>query len=174
MATDKPITGFGVLDEADIDQDDVLVIVDVNDTSQSSSGSTKQVTLASLFAFWITQSFTSLVVTGLATLGKIKGGGSAPSVAAGAQAGSGATVAVVGTDVAGQVTVTAGSGASSGAYVVVTFNAAYATTPYVTLTGVALNQVVWTSGISTAGFTVNIGASITSGLDALVQYQVIA
>lgn len=49
MATDKPITGFDPLDVADVEQDDILVVVDVHDTSQSDAGSTKTLTLAALF-----------------------------------------------------------------------------------------------------------------------------
>lgn len=116
----------------------------------------------------------TLSVAALSTLTKIKGGGSAPTVAAGANAGTGATAAIAGTDTAGQVIVTVGTGAASGAYAVVTFNTAYATTPFVQLTIVATNAPCWVSGISTTGFTMNIGAALLSGGSAGIQFQVIA
>lgn len=62
MATDKPITGFDPLDVADVESDDILVVVDVHDTSQSSSGSTKTLTLAALLG-----SVVDLTMSGLLT-----------------------------------------------------------------------------------------------------------
>lgn len=62
MATDKPITGFDPLDVADVEQDDILVVVDVHDTDQSGSGSTKTLTLAALFG-----SMVDAVLSGILT-----------------------------------------------------------------------------------------------------------
>lgn len=177
MASEKPITGFGPLDAVDVEQDDVLVIVDVHDTSQSSSGSTKQVTLASMFAFWATQAFPFLAVTGLATLGKIKGGGSSPAVAPGGQAGTGATTAVTGTDIAGKITIHIGTGPAPGAVAVLTFNGPYATTPFAQLTaGAGGNALGWAiAALSTTGFTIvtSSGTPTASGTYEIF-YQVTA
>lgn len=49
MATPKPLTDFSPLATVDVQQDDVLFVVDVHDTSQSSAGSTKTLALSALF-----------------------------------------------------------------------------------------------------------------------------
>lgn len=63
MATDKPITGFDPLDVADVESDDILIVVDVHDTAQSSSGSTKTLTLAALLG-----SIVDLTMSGVLTM----------------------------------------------------------------------------------------------------------
>lgn len=153
MATDKPITGFDILPEGDVAQDDILVIVDVSDTSQSSAGSTKQTTLSAIFAAFTDLVLTTLTVTGLSTISKLKGSGSAPSATA--DLGS---VAVTGTDTAGVLAMTNSSGATqSYATVTVTFASAFATTPYVVVTpgpGTTALSVIspMVSSVSATGF----------------------
>lgn len=49
MATPKPLTDFDPLAAVDVQQNDVLFVVDVNDTSQSTAGSTKTLALSALF-----------------------------------------------------------------------------------------------------------------------------
>lgn len=46
MATNKPISGFPNLSASDVTPPDQLIIVDVSDTSSSSTGTTKNITLA--------------------------------------------------------------------------------------------------------------------------------
>jgi hypothetical protein len=55
----------------------------------------------------------------------------APTVVAGAAAGTGPTVSVVGTDEVGTITVNVGTSPATGTLVTLTFNYAYANTPYV-------------------------------------------
>lgn len=64
----------------------------------------------------------------------IIGGGSAPTIAAGAAAGSSPTVGITGTDLNGEITVTTGTTAAAGAVLAtITFNVAYASAPRVVL-----------------------------------------
>ncbi len=63
------------------------------------------------------------------------GNSSAPTIAAGAGAGTSPTISITGTDLAGAVTVTSGSTPSASSVIVtITFNGSYGTAPYVQLT----------------------------------------
>lgn len=99
--------------------------------------------------------------------GHITVGGPAPSVAVGAQAGSGASLgAVSGNDTSGRVTLTTGTGAAAGSLVVVTFASSYATTP----SNVVVNALStnagglghYTTSFSTTGFTIACKTAPTS------------
>jgi hypothetical protein len=90
-----------------------------------------------------------------------------PTIAVGAQAGTGATVAVTGDDTAGKVTVTTGTGAVPGTLATVTFSGAFGNAPFVVLTpkdvaGAALGIY---NGTSTSAFSVkaaNVPATSTA------------
>jgi hypothetical protein len=105
-----------------------------------------------------------LQVSGTAAVGHLAGGGAAPTLTAGTGAGTAPTLAVTGTDVAGEVSITAGSspGATATAIVTINFAVAYATVPYVVLGASNANAGhVAAAGIgwyvlskTTAGFTI--------------------
>lgn len=107
----------------------------------------------------------SLEVSGTATANKLKGGSSAPSVAAGPGAGPTATVSLApgSTDTAGQISIVAnGSEAAEqgAAIVTVTFAEAYETVPFVTISAanVAAGSVARTPFVtaSETGFTLSV------------------
>jgi hypothetical protein len=68
--------------------------------------------------------------------GHIITGGSAPGIAVGANAGTGASVSITGNDEAGTMTVTTGTGSASGTLATITFASAYGATPNIELTPV--------------------------------------
>ncbi len=70
----------------------------------------------------------------LTVTGHIVSGGSTPSIAAGAGAGTGPTVSVAGTDIAGVITVTTGTGPATGKLAGITFASAFTAAPNVVLT----------------------------------------
>jgi hypothetical protein len=186
MATDKPITGFDVLDAADVEQDDILVIVDVHDTDQSPSGSTKQVTLAAIFSAFTDLVLTTLTVSGLSSLvdvtasglstfNKIKGGGSAPSVVA-----TGGSASITGTDTAGVISFTP-SADRSFINLVVTFSTAYTTAPIgvacITGNNIPTTPCIVQTVLTTNGITVAITAPTAvflNGTPYKFAYHVIA
>lgn len=112
----------------------------------------------------------TLTVSGAATLNHLVGSSTAPTIAAGAGAGTSPTVAVTGTDVAGKVSITAGVAASASSIIAtITFNTAFAGAPYVQLTPANANAALL-SGVTmvyltstTATFVINAG---TTGLSA--------
>jgi hypothetical protein len=122
----EPISALAYLDTADVDTSDYIPIVDIVDQTQGPSGTTKRITLASLWAAFMNLTLTTLNVTGLATLGKIKGGGSTPTLSA-----IGASSGIAGTDTAGMVSITTGGSNVASIGGVITFATPYATTPYV-------------------------------------------
>lgn len=94
---------------------------------------------------------------------------SSPTIAAGAAAGSGPTVAASGTDLAGTVSVTTGTAPTTGILATVTFNVAFASAPRaIHLTpansvsaGVAADVFANVSNITTAHFTVDAATALT-------------
>jgi trimeric autotransporter adhesin len=97
-------------------------------------------------------------------------GGSTPSIAAGAGAGSTPTVSITGTDSAGYISVlTGGSPTASAVVATITFNVAYGATPRAVIIAPASsneailggNANVWADqgGVSTTVFTLNVGST---------------
>jgi hypothetical protein len=78
------------------------------------------------------------------------------TIAAGAQAGTGATVTITGNDIAGKVRVTTGTSPAAGTLASITFSGVFGNAPYVVLTpkdvGAAALQVY--NGTATSGFSV--------------------
>jgi hypothetical protein len=75
------------------------------------------------------------VVSGNLTMsGHLITAGSPPTIAAGAAAGTGATVSISGNDLSGMITITTGTGAGSGVLATATFASSYGAAPNVTLT----------------------------------------
>lgn len=79
MATPKPLTDFSPLAAVDVQQDDVLFVVDVHDTSQSSAGSTKTLSLTALFGSMV-DALLSGVLTFSAAVSKIIPGATSFSI----------------------------------------------------------------------------------------------
>lgn len=79
MATPKPLTDFGPLAAVDVQQADVLFVVDVSDTSQSSAGSTKTLALSALFGS-IVDALLSGVLTFSAAVSKLIPGATSFSI----------------------------------------------------------------------------------------------
>ncbi|MES2330128.1 MAG: hypothetical protein V4539_11040 [Bacteroidota bacterium] len=81
---------------------------------------------------------TNLSVSGTTSTGKIKGYGSVPTVSTNGVANTSASI--VGTDLAGEITFTTSNNSIAvGTMLTVTFNSAYSSPPYVTLTNSASN-----------------------------------
>lgn len=98
------------------------------------------------------------------------GGSSTPSIAAGAGAGTGNAVSIIGTDLAGVINITIGSTPSGTNAVIatVTFATAFSAAPYVVFS--AANSQAANIGVATGVFMVAPNAStftITSGVTAL-------
>jgi len=127
--------------------------------------------------------------SGNVTVPHLAGNTSSPSIAAGTGAGTGPTVSVSGTDLAGTVTVTTGT-APSGANAIIatiTFNAAYGSAPRVMLTAanrnanglVGLNQILvpasgQTNGVTTTTFVIEANTTaLAASTTYLWTYQVI-
>lgn len=114
-----------------------------------------------------------------ATCGKVKGSGSTPAIAAGSKLGSGGSVAIVGTDTAGEITISTGSGQlTNGSFADITFATAYATAPYVILypaneVGTA-NNIYFNVTATTTGFSFNVGSFTITVVSGKWNYHVIA
>lgn len=99
-------------------------------------------------------------------LGQVLGGSGAPTIAAGAAAGTGPTVSVTGNNNAGQISITVGTSPTAGVLATITFNAngTYPTAPFVTMT--PANST--TAGIlayvttTTTTFVLNVSAALTA------------
>jgi len=111
---------------------------------------------------------------GITAVKHLVGNSTAPTIAAGAGAGTSPTISIIGTDLAGQVTLTTGTLPTGGAVVfTVTFNAAFTAAPYVNFSPVnsnaaalsGLTMVYVTSTMTTFVFTVG-----ATGLVAATQY----
>lgn len=114
-------------------------------------------------------SFSAANLTGNLITQHLIGSGSAPSIAAGAGAGTTPTVSLTGTDLAGAVSVTTGTlpTGTNAVVATITFNASYSTAPYVVL--YPANAVTATlSGVSMVFVTSTTTTFvITSGTTAL-------
>lgn len=103
--------------------------------------------------------------------------GTAPTAAAQASAGTGATATVAGRDTAGAVTLTSGSASvATGNQVIVTFNKPFAVAPVVHLTPVtaalgALHPYV--AATSTTTFTIGLASAPSTGTAYIFNYVVI-
>ncbi len=94
---------------------------------------------------------------------------SAPTIAAGAAAGSSPTVAVTGTDLAGLISITTGTTATTGILATVTFNVTFGSAPRAILltpananaAGVAAKVFADVSSVTTAHFTLDAGVALT-------------
>lgn len=100
----------------------------------------------------------------------------APTIAADAGAGTGASASVANaTDVAGQITLTTGTlGISTGSYATVTFNKVYAVAPIVVLTpaGSTLSTSVYVTA-TTTGFSVSFAVAGGISTTYLMNYHII-
>ena len=102
--------------------------------------------------------------------GKLSGtSGSAPGIAIGAAAGTGAAPSISGSDLRGSVTINVTSGTATGVLATVTFNVAYASAPFVFLqpanaaAGGRSTQIPFVSSTTTT-FTVNAnGVAVPDG-----------
>lgn len=108
----------------------------------------------------------------VATIKHIAGVAGTPTIAAGASAGSGPTVSVTGTDLAGKISITTGTATTAnGIVATITFNTAYATAPYVILeesnsNAANVNRVgtaiVYPSSSTTATFVITVIGTLTA------------
>jgi len=121
----------------------------------------------------LAQSFTALQTFS----GHIASGGTAPTIAAGAGAGTSPTVSITGTDTNGTISVTAGvTPSASGTVVTITFNSAWGTAPKTVILTPANSAtallsgatMVYAGGISTTVWTITSG---TAALVATTVYQ---
>jgi len=102
--------------------------------------------------------------------------GPSPSVAAGAQAGVGATASVVGDDTAGTVTITTGTAPAAGVLATLTFAAPWVSTaPFVAAlaktAGGAVLQVY--ASTTTTALTISVGAVPTASVTYSFDYQAV-
>lgn len=98
-----------------------------------------------------------LDVTGNVRTKHLRGSTNTPTIAAGTGAGTGPTVSIVGTDLAGTITVTTGTLPTVNAVIcTVTFNTAYTAAPYVVFSlasAVTTTPNVYVSGTTTTAFS---------------------
>lgn len=116
------------------------------------------------------------VTAGTLTSAKLIGSSSAPGIATGAGAGTGASVAITGNDMAGEITINAGTLPSvASVAATITFTSAYGTAPYVVMwpsntTASALTFLPYVNATTTA-FTVNTAAAISFGGSTTYKYM---
>lgn len=114
--------------------------------------------------------------------GHIIGGTSAPTIAAGAGAGTSPTVSIAGNDISGEISVTTGTLPTVSAVVAtITFNVAYTAAPYVVLqasnasTGLLAGAAKsYVGSRSTTTFTVDAGATGLVGSTAYKWTYIVA
>ena len=116
-----------------------------------------------------------LVVVGTVSGQHLKGIGNTPSAVVGAGAGTGASVSITGSDVAGKITLTTGTLPSASAVATtLTFASAYSSTPYVifsaanSLTSLLSGASMVALASTDSSFTLTSG---TVALTALVNYE---
>lgn len=85
----------------------------------------------------------------------------APIVAVGAGAGTGASATIAGTDEHGTVSITEGSSPAAGTLATVTFHQAYATTPIAYVSGQDAHSSALNVTATTTGLVIAAGAAIT-------------
>jgi hypothetical protein len=116
----------------------------------------------------------ALDVAGTVNAPHFKGSSTTPGIAAGAGAGTGPTIALVGTDTAGKITLTSGTlPAISAVILTVTFASAYGTTPYVVFSpgnGAAASLSALSAIYVTATTTTFVFNSDTTAITAATQY----
>lgn len=141
--------------------------------SDGSSGTTVQ-----SYTTAVTIDSTATDVTGVLSADKIKGGSSAPSVAAGAGAGTSPTIALTSgsSDSAGELVLTTGTSPTADTTIAtITFSSAYSTAPFVVFSPSNLNAAVgpnvgWFIYAETS--TTAITFKISGVLDAALQYKI--
>ena len=124
----------------------------------------------------LSETSTILTVSGFVSLRHLIAGGTAPTITAGAGAGTSPTVAVAGGDAGGDVTITTGTSpaASNAAVATVNFASAYASAPRVVLFPAGANSAALSGAThpyvtsTTTGFTIQAGGS---ALAASTQYK---
>ncbi len=124
--------------------------------SAGSSGATVQ-----SYTTAVTIDSTATDVTGLLQVDRIAGTTSAPSISAGAAAGTTPTVSVTGTDLAGEIVITTGTGSvGDGTLATITLNTAFANDCYPVLQAADSDSRAVTISIthSSTGFTIVAGA----------------
>ncbi len=109
------------------------------------------------------------------TVYRIISNGVAPTVAAGAAAGTGATVSVVGNNISGTITVTTGTSPTAGTLVTLTFALPYTTAPRVTLEAGNASAAGLTRYVTptTTNFGLNSSAVPAASTTYTFYYQVI-
>lgn len=125
--------------------------------SAGSSGATVQ-----SYTTAVTIDSTATDVTGLLQVDRIAGTTSAPSISAGAAAGTTPTVSVTGTDLAGEIVITTGTGSvGSGTLATITLNTAFANDCYPVLQAADADSRAVAISIthSSTGFTIVAGAA---------------
>lgn len=102
-----------------------------------------------------------------------------PTIAAGAAAGTGPTIAVAGNDLSGKITLTVGTSPTTGALCTVTFGSTMdaATTNYVTFSAAdkdAANAITsfYVSAESNTSFTISVDPALTAGTEYIINYAV--
>lgn len=120
---------------------------------------------------------TAFVQANKGTVDRLIGSSSVPTIVAGVGAGTGNTVSITGTDLAGKITITSGSSPTSGAIATITFNGAYSTTPFVvTQAGNATTadrSIYATPTTTTFEIGNSLGATLTPSEVYVWYYQVI-
>jgi hypothetical protein len=94
---------------------------------------------------------------------RLLNGGGTPSIAVGANAGTGATVSIVGDDRSGTITVNSGTGPAGGTYATVTFAVPYAAVPAVVLTAANGNAVQQPPYVTAAAATFAVSTAAALG-----------
>lgn len=138
-------------------------------TGTATLGTANVTTLGATTANITTLNATTLTASGGSiTAAKVLGGGSAPGIAAGAAAGTGPTISITGTDTAGRIAITLGtSPGTNGVLATITFAAAFAAAPYVSLTP-SCSAAASTYGLhyvtsSTTSFVINYTSPAQAG-----------
>lgn len=106
---------------------------------------------------------------------KIVTNGATPTIAAGAAAGTGATVSVTGNDISGVITITTGTSPTSGTLATLTFALPYATAPRVTLSANNASAAQLTNYVAstTTNFTLSTPATPVASTTYTFYYHVI-
>jgi hypothetical protein len=125
----------------------------------------------------------NLTVSGSTTVGSITinghiiSGGITPSVSVSSNAGSAATVTVLGDDSAGTITLTSGSsGTLSGSQVNLTFANSYGDTPHVLITpndSTSASLEVYPTNVTDTGFSLNVSAAPQANTTYSFEYFVV-
>lgn len=175
MATELPITGFP--DLPTVAQDDVLIIVDVSDTSTSSAGTTKSITIANALAVLAAANLTGNIALGTGTISAARitttnsfvGTGAVP-VATNTHSGTVGSITVTGNSNGGKLAILS----LTGTYLTITltYAVAFPNGSSVTLTAgsTAIPSDTYVSSTSASACIITLGAAGLSSVSAQALY----